>query len=74
MSQCDPNNPCELCAPKPNVVREKMPLANRCGRKNEYKSDGEGNPIYVICDRRSRHNGKHRGRVKFEEFTEKLFW
>ena len=73
MSYCDPNNPCDECrtaianAPKPP---EKRPLKDRCGRKREYKTDGNGDLIYVVCDRRSSHNGKHRGRV----LGEKLFW
>jgi len=74
MSQCDPNDPCELCRSAAPVVREKVSLKNRCERKQLYKTDGQGNEIFVICDRRRGHNGKHRGRVKCAETTEKLYF
>lgn len=46
----------------------------KCGREVLYKTDGNGDRIIAICDRKVGHKGAHRGRISFEELSEKVFW
>ena len=74
MSECGPDCKCGANdVPAPIAQREKR-TTGKCGREVMYKTDGNGDQIIAICDRKVGHRGTHRGRIDFGKFGEKVFW